>query len=270
MWCRGEKLIAKLFIVEPALTTHIHKDIWNRFRRSSCSIIIIIIIFYCCRSIEWNEREIFYIKLNFHVISWKLLSLKPDAKNFFPFVIVRKYFLECFVQQLIAEKCVFLLISADFSRVFQYLTKSLSDSHESNNGLSKVILVETTAKRRAKSRWIFHRHDIPTSRQLFEQSRIPLNNSRSQNHQREQRDSSIAQRELSHRQVIVQPARDDIIVNGSEQYRLYRKSSGYDDAEKRHIYSSSASTHAAVEYIDGLVLELWKERKNYVFYASLK
>lgn len=149
------------------------------------------------------------------------------------------------------------------SREFSNNWQSLSDSHESNNGLSKVILVETTAKRRAKSRWIFHRHDIAaSSRQLlFEQSRIPFNNSRSQNHHREQWDSSIAQRELSHRQVIVQPARDDIIVDGSEQYRLYRKSSGYDDAEKRHIYSSSASAHAAVEYIDGLVLELEKKEK---------
>lgn len=77
--CKTFHCWANLFHSPP---THIHKDIWNRFRRSSCSIIIII-IFYWCRSTWWGEGNFLY-KIKFPRNFVKTFVIKTDAKKLFP------------------------------------------------------------------------------------------------------------------------------------------------------------------------------------------
>lgn len=119
LWCRGEKLIAKLFIVEPisfiphprTFTKAFEIDFVAHPAPSSSSSSTAVAQY------DEKKREIFYVKWNFHVISWKLLSLKPTQKKLFHSRHRFKVFSQ--VCSNLSLKNVSFFLSADFSRVFQ-------------------------------------------------------------------------------------------------------------------------------------------------------
>lgn len=115
-----KKLIAKLFIVEPisfiphprTFTKAFEIDFVAHPAPSSSSSSSTAVAGY-----DGKKREIFYVKWNFHVISWKLLSLKPTQKKLFHSRHRFKVFSQ--VCNSLSLKNVSFFLSADFSRVFQ-------------------------------------------------------------------------------------------------------------------------------------------------------